>query len=134
MVPLDFTKDYVTRVASKLSGATGILGAEAIELRNWLLYFGCAPEELRVVVSVLYDWMADSCPPFSAYRALMTCRLVMLDKMTGLRPVGIGKTLIRALDELVMREARYQSKTVCGNLQPCAGLEAGMEGETHTMG
>ena len=32
--PLDFTEDAVTWVASKLSGATGALGAEAIELRN----------------------------------------------------------------------------------------------------
>ena len=41
-VPLDFTEDDVTWVASKLSGAAGALGAEAMELRNWLLRFGCA--------------------------------------------------------------------------------------------
>ena len=33
-VPLDFTEDDVTWVASKLSGAAGALGAEAMELRN----------------------------------------------------------------------------------------------------
>ena len=38
-VPLNFTEDDVTWVASKLSGAAGALGAEAIELRNWLLRF-----------------------------------------------------------------------------------------------
>ena len=43
-VPLDFTEDDVTWVASKLSGAAGALGAEAIELRNWLLRFKCASE------------------------------------------------------------------------------------------
>ena len=42
MVPLDFTEDDVTWVASKLSGDVGALGAEAIELCNWLLRFGCA--------------------------------------------------------------------------------------------
>ena len=61
-VPLDFTEDDVTWVASKLSGAAGALGAEAIELRNWLLCFGCASEELRVVVSRLADWMAPPPP------------------------------------------------------------------------
>ena len=35
-VPLDLTEDYITWVASKLSGAAGVLGAEAMELRNWL--------------------------------------------------------------------------------------------------
>ena len=33
-VPLDFTEDDVMWVASKLSGAAGALGAEAMELRN----------------------------------------------------------------------------------------------------
>ena len=41
MVPLDFTEDEVTWVVSKISGAAGALGAEAIELRNWLLHFRC---------------------------------------------------------------------------------------------
>ena len=41
MVPLDFTEDDLTWVASKISGAAGTLGAEVIELRNWLLRFGC---------------------------------------------------------------------------------------------
>ena len=41
-VPLDFTEDDVMWVASKLSGAAGALGAEAMELCNWLLCFGCA--------------------------------------------------------------------------------------------
>ena len=58
MVTLDFTEDDVTWVASKLSGAAGALGAEAMELRNWLLCFGCVSEELRVVVASLADSMA----------------------------------------------------------------------------
>ena len=44
MVPLDFTEDDVPWFASKLYGAAGALGAEAMELRNWLLRFGCASE------------------------------------------------------------------------------------------
>ena len=39
-VPLDFTENDVMWVASKLSGAAGALGADKIELRNWLLHFG----------------------------------------------------------------------------------------------
>ena len=62
-VPLDFTEDDVTWVASKLSGAAGALGAEAMELRNWLLCFRCASEELRVVDARLEDWMANPPPP-----------------------------------------------------------------------
>ena len=61
--PLDFTEDDVTWVASKLSGALGALRAEAMELRNSLLCFGCSSEELIVVVASLADWMANSSLP-----------------------------------------------------------------------
>ena len=67
MVPLDFTEDDVTWITSKLSGAEGALGAEAIELRNWLLRFGCALEELRVVVDRQADCMANPFPPWATY-------------------------------------------------------------------
>ena len=62
-VPLDLTEDDVTWVTSKLSGAAGALGAEAMELYNWLLRFGCASEELNIVFSRLADWMATPPPP-----------------------------------------------------------------------
>ena len=133
-VPLDFTEDDVTWVASKLSGAAGALGAEAMELQNWLLHFGCASEELRVVVAILSDWMANSSPHWAAYCALMACHLVALDKRTGVRPVGIGEKLRRALAKLVMRAAGEQAKTACGNFQLCAGLKAGIEGGNHAVG
>ena len=105
-----------------------------MELRNWLFRFGCASEELRVVVASLADWMANSFPPWAAYSALMACCLVALDKRPGVCPVVIGKTLCRALAKLVMRAARDQAKTACGNLQLCAGLEAGIEGANDAVG
>ena len=54
--------------------------------------------------------------------------------MPGMRPVGIGETNRRALAKLVIRAAGDQAKTACGNLQLCAGLESGIEGETHALG
>ena len=89
-VPLDFKEDDVPWVASKISGAAGALGAVAIELRNWLLLFGCASKELSVVVTRLADWMANSTPSWANYCALIACRLVALDKRPGVRPVGKG--------------------------------------------
>ena len=64
----------------------------------------------------------------------MACHIVALDKLPGVRPLGIGETLRRALAKLVMRAARDQAKTACVNLQLCAGLESGIEGATHDAG
>ena len=78
--------------------------------------------------------MANSSPPGAAYRVLMACRLVALNKRPGVRPVGIGETIRRALAKLVMRAAGDQAKTVCGNFQLCAGLKDGIERATHDVG
>ena len=85
-VPLNFTEDDVTWVASNIYGAAGALGAEAIDMRNWLLRFGYSSEELMVVVARLADWMVNSSPHWAAYHALMACRLVTLDKRPGYAP------------------------------------------------
>ena len=60
---IDLSKYDITWVTSKLSGASGALGSEAIQLRNWILCFGCALEEFRVVVANLADCMATPPPP-----------------------------------------------------------------------
>ena len=120
-------------VASKISGTAGALGAEAIELINWILCLGCASEELRVVVTRLSDWMDNSSSPRASNCSLMACYFLALDKRPGVRPLVIGETLRRALEKLVMREAGDQAKTVCDNQQLCEGLEAVIEGATHAM-
>ena len=119
-VSLDFTENDVTWVASKISGAASALGAEAIELRNVLLRFECMPEELRVDVARLADWMANSSISLAAYCALMACCLVALDKWQGVRPVVIGETLRRILATLIMRAAgnrQRQSVETCSCAQ-----------------
>ena len=110
--PFDFTEDDFTWFASNLSSAAGALEVEAIELNNCLLRLECASEDLRFVIVRLADWMANT-PPL---RRLFHTNSMALDKRPGVRPVGIGDTLSRALAKLVMREARYQPKTACDNL------------------
>ena len=53
MVLLEFLEEDIMWMASKLSGASRALGAEAIVLSNWPLCFGCASEEFRVIAANL---------------------------------------------------------------------------------
>ena len=80
-------------VASEISGTADALRADAIEIINWILCFGCASEELRVFVTRLAEWVSNSSVPWASYHAMIACRLVALDKRTGVIPVGIGETL-----------------------------------------
>ena len=60
----------------------------------------------------------------------MACCLVALNKVPGVRPVGIGETLRRAIAKLVMRVVGDQAKTACGTLQLYSDLEVGIERAT----
>ena len=127
VVPLEFLEDDVTWVTLKLSGASGELGAEGIDPRNWLLRFRCALEEFRVVVANMDYWMSNSSPPWDYYRALMKCHLVALDKRLWVIPVGKGEMIQQAIAKIVMREAGHQEKMACRSLQLCVHFEAGTE-------
>ena len=120
-------------MASKLSGAAGALGVEAIKLRNWFLCFGYALEEFIVVVANIADWMYNSSPPWATYCALMEFCLIALDKRPGVRPIGIGEKLHQAIAKLVMRASGDQAKAAYRIHQLCTGLEAGIEGVTHAV-
>ena len=56
--------------------------------------------------------MADSPLPWDAYRALMACRLLALDKIPGVCHVVIRETIRRALAKLILRESGDQAKKV----------------------
>ena len=64
---------------------------------------------------------------------LMMCRIVALDKRPGVKPMGIGETLCRALSKLVLQSEGDQVNAACSNIQFFMGLEAGREGSTHTI-
>ena len=121
-VPLNFSEDNIMWVASKVLGAVGSLGAEALKLKNWLLRSICASEELGFEVAGISDWMENSPHTWAAYRTVMACRLVALDERPGLRPLGIGEKLHRTLPKPVLRVVGDQVKVACRNFQLCAGI------------
>ena len=79
-MPLEFSEDNVTWITSKLTCPIGVLGVEVIKLRNWLLWFGCASEEFKVVAVDLDEFIVNSSLPLVTYHVLIACRLVALDK------------------------------------------------------
>ena len=72
-------------------------------------------------------------PPCASYRALMSGRLIALDKQPGIRPVGVGETWRRLMAKCLLKVAGPQAKGACGTTQLAGGLEARIEGATHVM-
>ena len=56
-------------------------------------------------------------PPWAAYWALMSGRLIALDKSPGIIPVGIGETWRRLLAKCLLRVSGQEAKTACGTDQ-----------------
>ena len=132
-VPVDITTDHIERVAAKLSGAAGLSGVDAVALNDWLLRYGPESDSLREEMAAWAEWLGNESPPWAAYRALMACRLVALDKEPGTRPVGIGEIFRRLLAKAIVLTAGSHATTACGNRNLCAGLPAGIEGAVHAV-
>ena len=80
LTPMDITKDTVTAVAGRLSGGAGPGGTDSVSLQHWLLWFGAASAELMLIVGDFVEWLGNGRPPWAAYQALMSGRLIALDK------------------------------------------------------
>ena len=132
-VPLHITAETIEKVASHLSGAAGPRGTDAVDLSRWLLRHSAESQMLRNELAAMARWIANDHPPWADFRALMACRLVALDKEPGTRPVGIGEVYRRLFAKCVLEVYGSQATTVCGNLNLCAGLPAGIEGAVHAV-
>ena len=129
----DITDDPVTVVAGRLSGGTGPGGTDSVSLQHWLLRFGVVSAELRLIVGDFVEWLGNGRPPWAVYQALMSGRLIALNKQPGIRPVGVGETWRRMMAKCLLKVAGPEAKTACGTTQLAAGLEAGVEGAIHAM-
>ena len=50
LVPVNITDDTVTVVAGRLLGGSGLGGTDSVSLQHWLLQFGAASGDLRLIV------------------------------------------------------------------------------------
>ena len=63
----------------------------------------------------------------------MASDLVVMDKMPGARPLGIGENYCRLFAKLVIKDCGSQVKLFCGASQVYVGLEVGIEGVIYSV-
>ena len=124
---MDITNDTVTEVTGKISRGAGPGGAESVSLQHWLLYFGAASGELRLTATDFVECLGNGRPPWDAYRALMSGRLITLEKQPWFRPSGVGGTWRRLMAKCVLRVTGQEAKAACGIEQLTGGVEVGIE-------
>ena len=104
-----------------------------MSLQHWLLRFGAASAELRRILGDFVEWLGNGRPPWAAYRALLSGRIIALDKQPGTRPVGVGETWRRLMAKCLLKVAGPEAKSACGTTELAGVLEAGIEGAIHTI-
>ena len=97
LTPVDITDDTVTAVAGRLLGGARPGGTDSVLLQHWLLWFGAASAEIRRIVRDFVEWLGNGWPPWASYLALISGRMIALDKQPGIRPVGVGETWRRLI-------------------------------------
>ena len=105
----------------------------SVRLKYWLLRFGVASMGLWNIVGEFGDCMANGCPPWAVYRALMSGCLISLDKCPGVRPLGVGETWRQMLEKCLLVVPGAEANDACGTEQLFGGLEAGIEGGIHAV-
>eukprot|EP00919_Chromeraceae_sp_WS-2016_P042520 GHVR01101381.1.p1 GENE.GHVR01101381.1~~GHVR01101381.1.p1 ORF type:complete len:305 (+),score=17.62 GHVR01101381.1:158-1072(+) len=127
------TNTHVHEVARQIQGGSGPGGTDSIHWRDALTIFGASSESLRKSVAQLSNSLANELVPWDRIQALLSNRLIALDKSPGIRPIAIGETLRRLIAKIVLLTTKHQVTEACGVYQTCAGLSGGIEGSFHAM-
>ena len=122
------TPGTVADVAQQLKGTTGLGGTDGPTLKGWFLCHKGVSKTLCKAVARLTKWLSNDIRPWEAIRALMSNRLIALDKKPGVRPIGIGQIWQRLMAKTMVPIAGPIATDTCGTDQLCAGLKAGIEG------
>ena len=132
-------EDVIIRSASiekttrSLQSSSGVSGTDSQHWQTVLLRHGAHSSHLRDEVATLATKMCDQILPCSKVRALVSGRLIALDKCPGVRPIGIGEYLWRIICKSVAEFTKTDLEETCSTDQLACGLEAGVEGAIHAL-
>ena len=96
----------------------------------WLLKFGEDIYILSTSVETFVGWLSNGIPPWAAYRAFMSVRLITLDKQPGVRLVGVGETWQRVFANIILKVTVLEATMAFHDYQLCARLKSLIYGAT----
>ena len=125
---------FVEKAAAKSQGRAGPSGMNAEGWKHILTStsFGKSSTDLCKTLAEVIKKLCSSKHNSTSLEAFLACRLIPLDKNTGLRPIGIGEILRRIAGKLIT-SIRNEIIESVGSLQVCAGHDAGCESLIHAM-
>ena len=83
LVDVDITGSHIENAARSIRGSCGPGGSTAAQWQCYLLRFGSSSSSLRDAVAELVRCLANGVVEWAQIKALMSCRLIALDKCPG---------------------------------------------------
>ena len=128
------TGEKIRKAAIDTKGAAGPSGMDANTWRFLMTYRRnpAVSTDLRNAVATLTKKMCSQ--ECEHLEPLTTCRMAPLKSHhNDVRPIGVGEVLRRIIGKCVLRVTKEDIMKAAGNLQVCAGQQAGSEAAVHAI-
>ena len=112
----------IEKTTRSLQGSSGTSGTDSEHWQTVLLHHGAHSSHLRDEVATLATKMCNQILPWSNVRALVSGRLIALDKCPGVRTIGIDECLRRIICKSVAEFTKIDLEETCSTDQ-LAGVE-----------
>jgi hypothetical protein len=133
-MPIACYKEQILKQAVHLFRGAGPCKVDGSTLKEWLLHHEVSSERLQEEMAHwVMPWLSNDSPPFAAYRAIKLAQMLAADKKPGVHPLVCGEIWMRLWADCLNTETKVGATTVCGNINLCAGLWAGIEGNLHAV-
>ena len=116
-----------------MEGAAGPSGLDAAAWKRMCFSFLSTSSDLCEAVASVARRICSSYVDPSGLSALISCRLIALDKCPGVRPIGIEETVRRIIGKAVATVIRDDILETEAPLQVCAGHLSGCEVAVHAV-
>jgi hypothetical protein len=123
----------IRRAVLKTTGGAGPSGTDAAFWKRLCSSFSHSSNDLCASLALIAKKISTSYVDPEGLTCLTASRLIALDKMPGIRPIGIGEVVRRAINKAIVSIIQDEITQVAGYTQLCAGLEAGSEVGVHSM-
>ena len=126
-------RHVVKYIMQKRSRSSVPRGAYSEAPQGWVLKYGEDRKKLCTSVDIFVDYMFNQSPPWAAYRAFVSGRLIALNKQLGVCPVGVGEDLICLFTKCVLKVTGHETTIVGQDDHLCARLRVVIDGAVHRV-
>ena len=120
-------RQLIQNTMLKMDGTAGPSGLDAAAWKRMCTSFKTASVDLCESIASTARRLCSEYVDPGGISALVACRLIALDKCPGVRPIGVGETVRRAIRKAIATAISNDIQEAAGPLQVCAGHLSGCE-------